>query len=152
MEPTLYLLFDGQCLEALRLYAATLDGEILTVMHPSDVPADAPPGGADCGPPPPEHFVIHASMRLGQGMLMASDCPPGTYLPPQGFSVSIAPPTRAEFDRIWAALSEGARAVPMPPGETFFAERFAMFTDRFGTPWMLVHTGARAPAAGAPPA
>lgn len=148
MDPTLYLMFDGQCLEALRLYAATLGGEIVTVMHPQDVPANAPPGGADCGPPPPEHFVIHASLRLGETMVMASDCPPGTYQPPQGFSVSISPASRAEFERIWAVLSDGAKAVPMPPGETFFAERFAMVTDRFGTPWMLHHAGARAAGAG----
>jgi PhnB protein len=34
--------------------------------------------------------------------------------------------------------------MPMPPGDTFWAERFAMFTDRFGTPWMLSFTGSRA--------
>jgi PhnB protein len=29
----------------------------------------------------------------------------------------------------------------MEPAEVFWAERFAMFTDRFGTPWMLDFTG-----------
>ena len=32
----------------------------------------------------------------------------------------------------------------MPVAETFWAERFTMFTDRFGTPWMLSYTGAKA--------
>ena len=27
----------------------------------------------------------------------------------------------------------------MPMAETFFARRFAMFRDRFGTSWMLLH-------------
>lgn len=27
--------------------------------------------------------------------------------------------------------------ITMPLAETFWAERFAMFTDHFGTPWML---------------
>jgi PhnB protein len=26
----------------------------------------------------------------------------------------------------------------MPMEETFFAERFGMVTDRFGTPWMIL--------------
>ena len=32
----------------------------------------------------------------------------------------------------------------MAPMETFWAERFAMFTDRYGTPWMLNYTGSKA--------
>lgn len=48
----------------------------------------------------------------------------------------------AEFDRIFAALAEQAPRIDMAPGETFWAERFAMFTDRFGTPWMLNYHGA----------
>lgn len=145
MEPTIYLLFDGQCLEAMRLYADTLGGRIDFVMHPKDLPA-APDGTPPPGAPSttPDHFVVHMSMKLGQAMVMASDCPPGTYAPPQGFSVSVSPADRADFDRIWGVLSQGAKAVPMPPGETFWAERFAMLTDRFGTPWMLNYAGGKA--------
>jgi PhnB protein len=66
------------------------------------------------------------------------------YREPQGFAVSISPASRAEFDRIFATLAKDARAVTMPPSETFWAERFAMFTDRFGTPWMLNYAGAKA--------
>lgn len=66
------------------------------------------------------------------------------YAKPQGFKVSIAPPSRAEFDRIFDALSDGAQSVEMTPQETFWAERFAMFTDRYGTPWMLNFYGDKA--------
>ncbi len=52
--------------------------------------------------------------------------------------------SRAEFDRVYDALSADAREVAMPPGETFWAERFAMFTDGHGTPWMLSYMGAKA--------
>jgi len=34
-------------------------------------------------------------------------------------------------------LSEGAQQITMPMGETFWAKRFGMFTDRFGIPWMV---------------
>jgi PhnB protein len=60
--------------------------------------------------------------------------------------VTVSPTSTAEFDRIHTALATDARSVEMAPGETFFAERFAMFTDRFGTPWMLNYVGTKAPA------
>jgi PhnB protein len=31
----------------------------------------------------------------------------------------------------------------MEPAETFWADRFAMVTDRFGTPWMLMVEGSK---------
>jgi PhnB protein len=138
MEPTIYLFFDGNCLEAMTHYANTLGGEIGAVFRNADAP-DAQsrmPGGDD--------LVMNMTMRLGAATVMASDAPAGMYQKPQGFSVSIAPPSRAEFDRIFDALAKDAQAVMMPPSETFWAERFAMFTDRFGTPWMLSYAGAKA--------
>ena len=138
MKPTIYLLFKGNCLEAMTHYADTLGGEVGDVFRNSDAPdADSRmPGGDD--------LVMNMIMKLGSATVMASDAPDGMYREPQGFAVSISPASRAEFDRILAALAKDARAVMMPPGETFWAERFAMVTDRFGTPWMLNHAGAKA--------
>ena len=75
---------------------------------------------------------------------MASDGVGEMYEKPQGFRVAISPPSLAEFDRVHAALAKDARSVEMPAGETFWAERFAMFTDRYGTPWMLNFDGNKA--------
>jgi PhnB protein len=44
----------------------------------------------------------------------------------------------AEAERIYALLSEGGE-IFMPMEETFFAYRFAMFRDKFGTSWMLIN-------------
>ncbi len=146
MEPTLYLFFRGNCLEAMTHYAEVLGGEIVGVFRNADAP-DAEsrmPGGDD--------MVMNMSIRLGSATVMASDAPESMWSTPQGFRVSIAPSSREEFDRIHAALAPDAGSVgsdEMAPGETFWAERFAMFTDRFGTPWMLNFEGNRArPAAG----
>jgi PhnB protein len=43
-----------------------------------------------------------------------------------------------EADRVFALLSEGGQ-IFMPMQSTFFASRFAMLRDRFGTSWMLLH-------------
>lgn len=138
MEPIIYLTFNGDCLEAMTHYADTLGGEILGVFRNSDAPdQDARmPGGDD--------LVMNMSMRLGSALIMASDAPDEWYQKPQGFSVSIAPSSIEEFDRMHDALATDAQAVMMPVGETFWAERFTGFTDRFGTPWMLNYEGARA--------
>ena len=138
MEPTIYLFFKGNCLEAMTHYAEILGGEIGGVFRNADAPDEGSrmPGG--------DHLVMNMTINLGAATLMASDTPDGMYSKPQGFRVSISPPSRPEFDRIFGALAEGAQSVAMAPGETFWAERFAMFTDRFGTPWMLNYTGAKA--------
>lgn len=139
MEPTIYLFFKGNCLEAMTHYAETLGGEVTGVFRNADAPdpKSRMPGGDD--------LVMNMAIRLGDATVMASDAPDNMYSKPQGFSVSVAPSSVAEFDRIFAALSQGAESISMAPGETFWAERFAMFTDRYGTPWMLNYAGAKAP-------
>ncbi|MBO0333111.1 VOC family protein [Sneathiella sp. CAU 1612] len=138
MEPTIYLFFKGNCLEAMSRYAEVLGGEIIGVFRNGDVPdpESRMPGSDD--------IVMHMAMKLGSTTVMASDNSEEMYDKPQGFRVSIAPSSRAEFDRIYAALAKDAQSVEMEPGETFWAERFAMFTDRYGTPWMLSFDGAKA--------
>lgn len=138
MEPTIYLNFNGNCLEAMTRYADVLGGEITGVYqnkHAQD-PQSRMPGGDD--------LVMNMNMKLGTANVMASDAPDEWYSKPQGFSVSISPASPDEFDRIYAALADGAQAITMAPAETFWAERFAMFTDRYGTPWMLNFTGNKA--------
>ena len=139
MEPTIYLFFKGNCLEAMTHYAEVLGGEIGGVFPNGDVPdpESRMPGGDD--------MVMNMAITLGSATVMASDNSEDMYDKPQGFRISIAPTSRAEFDRIHAALAKEAQSIEMAPEETFWAERFAMFTDRYGTPWMLNFTGAKAP-------
>jgi PhnB protein len=46
--------------------------------------------------------------------------------------------TIEEAERVYALLSDGGQ-VFMPMQETFFAFRFAMLRDKFGTSWMLLN-------------
>src|SRR3712207_316455 len=138
MEPTIYLFFNENCLEAMTHYAKVLGGEIGGVFRNADAP------NAESRMPGGDHLVMNMTMKLGSSSVMASDAPDNWYSKPQGFRVSISPASRAEFDRIFEALAKDAQSVTMPPGETFWAERFAMFNDRFGTPWMLNYAGAKA--------
>jgi PhnB protein len=136
MKPQFYLFFKGDCLEAMTHYADTLGGTIEGVFLNKDAgsPEERMPGGDD--------MVMNLAMRLGDTLMMASDNSDEMYQTPQGFRIQIETPSAEDFDRVFTALAKDARDIPMPPGETFWAERFAMFTDRFGTPWMLNFTGA----------
>ncbi|MBC9246662.1 glyoxalase/bleomycin resistance/extradiol dioxygenase family protein [Paracoccus sp. 11-3] len=137
MEPTIYLFFKGNCLEAMSLYADILHGQIQYVFRNGDAPDDQRmPGGDD--------VVMNMSMKLGNATIMASDNSDEMYDKPQGFCVSIPIPSAEEFDRVYARLSKDAEQITMPPEETFWADRFAMFRDRFGIPWMLNFTGSKA--------
>jgi uncharacterized glyoxalase superfamily protein PhnB len=88
MEPTIYLFFKGDCLEAMTRYAEILGGEITGVFRNGDAPdlESRTPGGDD--------MVMNLSMKLGSATVMASDAPESMYSKPQGFRVSIAPPSR----------------------------------------------------------
>ncbi|KIQ98352.1 VOC family protein [Lysobacter sp. A03] len=139
MEPTIYLFFEGNCLEAMTHYAEVLGGQITDVSRNGDAPdpESRMPGG--------DNLVLNMAMTLGSATVMASDGVGEMYEKPQGFRVAISPLSLAEFDRVHAALAKDARSVEMPAGETFWAERFSMFTDRYGTPWMLNFDGNKAP-------
>jgi PhnB protein len=138
MEPIIYLFFKGNCLEAMTHYAEVLGGKIGGVFRNGDAPdpESRMPGGDD--------LIMNMSMSLGSATMMASDGVEAMYEKPQGFRISIAPSSRKDFDRIYDALAKDAQAVEMAPDETFWAERFTMFTDRYGTPWMLNFEGNKA--------
>lgn len=127
-----YLFFGGRCEEALEFYKQAIGAEIEMVMRYNESPEPPPPGAVPEGY---ENKVMHASFRVGESLVMASDgCgeAPGF----QGFSLSIAVETEAQADRVFTALAEGGE-VTMPLGKTFWSPRFGMLADRFGIGWMI---------------
>ena len=131
MKLNTYLHFDGQCREAFETYARVLGGKVAVLM----TYGEAPMGGKEC-PPAERDKIIHVRLEFGDQVLMGSDSPPGHAAPLSGFSISINVTSDAEAERVYKALSEGGK-VFMPLEKTFWAKKFAMFADRFGTPWMV---------------
>ncbi|WP_297325089.1 VOC family protein [Nitrosomonas sp.] len=127
-----YLMFGGRCEEALEFYRTALGAKIDMMMRFKDSPEPPPPGML---PPGFENKVMHASFRIENNVIMASDgCEEGQRF--SGFSLSLAVATEAEADRFFAALSDGGQ-VQMPLEKTFWSPRFGMLTDRFGISWMI---------------
>ncbi len=126
-----YLNFDGNCAEAFRFYEQLLGGEIQMMMTHGQSPI------AHQVPREWHSRILHASLRLGDALLMASDAPPDRFQAPQGIYVTLLVDEPAEAERIFHALADGGR-VTMPFEQTFWAAGgFGMVTDRFGTPWMI---------------
>ncbi|KFE36645.1 VOC family protein [Thioclava atlantica] len=130
-----YIHFQGNCAAAMEFYADLFGGE-LSMMRYGEMPVEERQGPlSEAG----AKRIMHASLVIGNRSLMASDWPEGAEGGPQAsVSISHAEPTRAKARAIYDALSEDAREVMMPFGDTFFADGFGMLRDRFGTAWMIM--------------
>jgi PhnB protein len=95
------------------------------------------PGARDI-PPAWARAVLHARMNIGGTELLGADIPPDRFQPIRSAYLTLTLDSDAEADRVFALLSEGGQ-IFMPMQDTFFASRFAMLRDRFGTSWMLLH-------------
>ena len=130
MRFTPYLSFDGRCAEAFAFYEQLFGGGIAMIMKWGESPI------ADQVPPEWGGKVMHATLEVDGAQLAGADDPPASYRKPQGFWVTLDIGEPAEAERIFAGLAEGGE-VRMPLAETFWARRFGMAVDRFGTPWMI---------------
>jgi PhnB protein len=132
MQVQPYLFFDGRCEEAVEFYRKALGAEVEMLMRFKDCPEPEHKPS-----PGTEDKVMHASLRIGEATVMASDGRCQGKPSFQGFSLSLPVPDAAEAERLFAALADGGQ-VQQPLTETFFSPRFGMVADRFGVPWMIV--------------
>jgi PhnB protein len=125
-----YLLFKGQCEAAFKFYEKCLGGKIVAMMPHEGTPM------ADHVPAEWHNKIIHARLIVGDQVLMGSDATPGHDAAMAGFSVTLNYEDPAEAERVFHALAEKG-TVKMPIAPTFWAIRFGMLDDQFGTPWMI---------------
>jgi len=126
-----YLMFNGRCEEAVEFYRKALGAEIVLLLRFKDAPDPSmcPPGS--------ENKVMHATLRVGETLILASDGHCTGQLSFAGFSLSLAVKTAEDADRFFAALADGGQ-VQMPLAKTFFSPRFGMVADHFGVSWMII--------------
>ncbi|CAG1009046.1 hypothetical protein BURK1_03609 [Burkholderiales bacterium] len=128
-----YMMFEGRCEEAIAFYQKALGARLDMLMRYKESPEPPPP---DKVPPGSDDKVMHASLTIGDTVVMASDgfCSGRTQF--QGFALSASVPDVASAERAFAALSAGGQ-VTMPLMQTFWSPRFGMLVDRFGVAWMV---------------
>jgi PhnB protein len=124
-----YLMFNGNCAAAFKFYESCFKGklEMLLTHGEAPQPNQVAPEWRD--------KIMHARLVVGDSVLMGSDAPQN-YEPMKGFFVSFSVADPSEAERLFNALSD-AGTVRLPIQQTFWATRFGMVVDRFGTPWMI---------------
>ena len=130
MQLNPYVNFNGQCEEAFKFYEQLLGGKITFMMTWGEMP------GADQFPAESHKLIMHATLNVGDKVLMGADSPPDRYQQPKGMNVSVHIHELAEAERVFNALSENG-TVQMPFSPTFWSKGFGMCSDRFGIPWMV---------------
>ena len=139
MQLTTYLNYGGNCEQAFRFYEEHLGGKITMLMRHGEQPTPSQV------PPEWNGKVLHARMNLGGTELLGADIP--SYEPMRSAYLVLALGSDQETDRVYELLSDGGQTF-MKMQETFFASRFAMLRDKFGTSWMLLHPRAQGGSAG----
>ncbi len=135
MQVQPYLFFDGRAEEAIEFYKKALGAEVNMLMRWKDMPEK--PKDPGMVPPGSENKIMHASLRIGEATVMASDGQCKGKPSFQGFALTLNAANETEADRLFGALSDGGQ-VQMPMGKTFFSPRFGMVADRFGVSWMVI--------------
>ena len=127
MKLHIYLNYAGNGEQAFRFYEQQLGGRITGMMTHGEQPGR---------PNVPAGWILHARIEIGGTVLMGADIPGAE--PMRSAYLTLTLDSAEEAERVYAVLSEGGQ-IFMKMEETFFASRFAMLRDRFGTSWMLLH-------------
>ena len=132
LQPIPYLLFNGNCAEAMDFYADALGGKIVVKMSLADLP------GSGFSGPEAEAHMCHVRLEMpGGGHLYAGDFQKG--LPPIDLSavhVAINLATADEGEKVFNALSQGG-IVEMEYQPSIWSEKFGMLKDKYGVSWMV---------------
>ena len=129
MKLDIYLNYNGNCEEAFHFYERHLGAKITSIARHGEQPQ---PGNV---PPEWNGKILHARIELGGAVVMGADIPGAE--PMRSAYLSLSVESDKEAERIYALLSSKGQ-IFMKMEETFFASRFAMLRDRFGTSWMLL--------------
>ncbi len=132
MKLNAYLNYGGNCKQAFQFYEQHLGGKIMAMMSFGDQP------GSGNVPAEQRDAIMYARMSIGDTEIMGNDVPPDRFQPMRSVYLSLAVDSTPDAERIHALLAEGGQ-IFMPMQETFFAFRFSMLRDKFGTPWMIIH-------------
>ena len=130
MQLTPYIIFNGNCEEALNFYAKVFDGEIKNLMRFEGSPVESMASD--------KQKVMHSHFVAKGILFMASDSGEGGPVAGNSGLVHFS----VDFDnvddeeKVFNALAENGKKT-MPLQDTFWGAKFGMLTDKFGMNWMF---------------
>ena len=130
MQLTPYIIFNGNCEQALKFYEKTLGGQIGQINRYSDMPPGSNTMGMGADKIMHTHFIVKGNI-----LFMASDGPSDSR--DSGMvhlSLNFNDP--GSMQSVFAEMSDGGN-VTMPLQDTFWGASFGMLQDQFGIRWMF---------------
>ncbi|MBC3919518.1 VOC family protein [Undibacterium sp. CY18W] len=132
MQIQTILAFGGHSEAAIQFYQAAIGAEVQVMLRWKDSPDPAMRTVSS----DPEK-IMHASFRIGDTILMATDGIETLAQPDiKGITLNLEARDDSEARQLFAALSNGGN-VQMPLTKTFWTSLSGMLTDRFGVSWMV---------------
>ncbi|HEU4574469.1 MAG TPA: VOC family protein [Chitinophagaceae bacterium] len=128
LQLDMYVNYPGHCEEAFQFYEQHLGGKIILMNRHQQPPPGFPAAW--------KHPVLHAVLEIGGTLLRGADIPNAEPMRSAYLTLRIDTPELAE--KIYTLLSADGE-IFMKMEKTFFANRFAMLRDKFGTSWMLLN-------------
>jgi PhnB protein len=130
MKLDVYINYAGTCEQAFRFYEEQLGGKIVMMMRHGEQP------DSSRVPAEMKNAILHARIEIGGTVLSGADIPDAQ--PMRSAYLTLSVDSDDEAERLYGVMTDGGE-IFMKMEKTFFASRFAMFRDKFGTSWMLLH-------------
>lgn len=129
-----YLMFEGNCEEALNFYSHILSGKV-TIHERYDNPSMEAP----------DHYrdkVLHASLDMGDQKILASDIYPDvkTRKGTGNASLSITVRNADHGKEIFNQLAEAGH-IDIPYEKQFWGSWHGALTDKYNVKWMINSNG-----------
>jgi PhnB protein len=128
MKWNVHVSFGGQCEAAFRFYERCFGGNIVVMLTYANSTM------AEKVPPEWLGKIFHATLTVGDNVLMGGDVLPEQYEQPKGFQLLLGIDDPVDTERIFQAMAENG-TVLMPLQKTSWAILFGALVDQFGVPW-----------------
>jgi PhnB protein len=125
----LYLMFNGNCEEAINFYKESLGANVLSMQRFGEAPEPTTESNKD--------KIMHAVLDIGGFTIMFSDTDGKRNVNVgDNFSIALDFKSDGELNRAFDRMSTGGQ-VTMAVQDTFWGATFGMCTDKFGVNWMF---------------
>lgn len=133
MGVEVYLVFNGNCREAVEFYKEAFNTEQPEYM----TFADAPPNPDFVIPEEAKSLIMHTYLMIDGSRVMFSDNFPGMpYTVGNNISVTVVSDDEGFIRSSFEKLQAGGK-VSMPLQETFWSKCYGSLKDKFGVEWQL---------------
>ncbi|HKC36342.1 MAG TPA: VOC family protein [Chitinophagaceae bacterium] len=128
-QANVYLMFNGNCREAMNFYKESLQGK-LTFQTVGDSPM------AGQMPPQMKDSILHSTLTKDALTIMASDMEQENLINGNGYQINITSDDEKELNSFFSKMSDGGK-IKLPFGNMPWGAKLGMLTDKFGKNWMF---------------